>query len=102
MNTRYELNDKLKRITQNVYFQPPSNVQLKYPCIVYRLRTINSNSANNTSYIRHKVYDITYMSRDEETSIYDEMHKTFIGVGLDNIMVMDGIYQETYSLSYKY
>ena len=33
--TRLDLQSYLKTLTANVYFQPPENVKLNYPCIIY-------------------------------------------------------------------
>ncbi len=35
MAPRLQLQSLLSEITENVYFQPPNNVQMQYPCIVY-------------------------------------------------------------------
>ena len=39
MSKRIDLGNKLKEIlgSSNVYFQPPDNLKMVYPCIRYRL-----------------------------------------------------------------
>lgn len=49
MRTREDLQKKLVEIigNNNVYFQPPSNVQMKYPAIRYQLDSIELRRADN-------------------------------------------------------
>ena len=45
MGTRIELQEMLEQITPNVYYQPPSTISIKYPCIVYTRRSIETDKA---------------------------------------------------------
>ena len=36
--------------SRNVYFQPPENVRINYPAIVYSLGTVNKLYANDNAY----------------------------------------------------
>ena len=42
MSKRVDLGNKLKEIlgSNNVYFQPPDNLKMVYPCIRYRLEVV--------------------------------------------------------------
>lgn len=48
--------DKLR-----VYFQPPPNVQMEYPCIVYSNDAEDSQFAGNKPYRRTKRWLVTYI-----------------------------------------
>lgn len=45
-------------IADRVYFQPPSNVTMEYPCIVYDLAPGWTKSANNKPYLYKQQYEV--------------------------------------------
>lgn len=47
-----------------VYFQPPSNVQMQYPCIVYQRDSARTEFAGNRPYNYTQRYQLTLISRD--------------------------------------
>lgn len=48
----------------NVYFQPPSNVQMRYPCFVYQRDSARTEFAGNKPYNYRQRYQLTLISRD--------------------------------------
>lgn len=50
----------------NVYFQPPSNVQMLYPAIVYRRDDIDTEFAGNNPYRLTTRYQVTVISRNPD------------------------------------
>ena len=52
MASRLDLQTKFERIlgSRNVYFQPPSSVQMKYPAIVYSRKDIEIRHADDGTY----------------------------------------------------
>lgn len=63
---RSELSEILHGICDNVYFQPPTNTKLIYPCIVYSNDTIDAIHADNAPYALYLVYSLTYITRDPD------------------------------------
>jgi hypothetical protein len=59
----------------NVYFQPPANVQMKYPCIVYAQDNAKTEFAGNNPYRYAKRYQVTVISRDPDSPIPDKVAK---------------------------
>ena len=55
--------------SDNVYFQPPPDFKMKYPCIVYRLDKIHSASADNTVYKTENRYQLTVIDADPDGGI---------------------------------
>src|SRR4051812_10975857 len=43
----------------HVYFQPPSNITMHYPCIVYRRDSSRTLFAGNEKYLHSKRYQVT-------------------------------------------
>lgn len=71
MAPRSELNARFKEIVANVYFQPPSNVQMKYPCIVYQRSRIDTKFAGDNPYLQFRRYTATVIDPDPDSGIVD-------------------------------
>ena len=56
-----------------VYFQPPSSVQMQYPCIVYKRNDHTTNFADNLPYRTETQYEVTVMDRDPDSPIPDRV-----------------------------
>lgn len=59
--------------SNNVYFEPPESVKIKYPCIIYGLDDVYSNRADNISYKTTRLYQITCIGKDPDTDIPDKI-----------------------------
>lgn len=71
MRSRLELHEILCDIlgSRNVYFQPPTNVNMRYPAIVYNLSDIENKHANDRVYSFTNQYQITLIDRNPETDV---------------------------------
>lgn len=65
---RLQLQTTLELIlgTTDVYFQPPPNTQMQYPCIVYKRDSAATEFADNAPYDYNQRYQVTYISRDPD------------------------------------
>ena len=54
-----------------VYFQPPTNDQMVYPCIVFNRDRGRTFFANNKPYHHVKAYTVTVMDTDPDSDIPD-------------------------------
>lgn len=59
--------------SDNVYFQPPSTVQMSYPCIVYNRDTAATDYSNNVPYRYKKRYQIMVIDKDPDSPIPDKV-----------------------------
>lgn len=73
MDRRLKLHEKLLEICPNVYFQPPENVKLKYPCILYRRSNGSTLFANNNPYKFTKNYIITVIDKDPDSDLVNKV-----------------------------
>jgi hypothetical protein len=94
---RSDLQTLLETITENVYFQPPPNVQMQYPCIVYNRDRAITRFADNNPYKRVKGYQVTVIDRDPDSEIPDKI------AGLpqclfDRWFVVDNLNHDVYTL----
>lgn len=75
MAPRLDLHDVLKTIleTDQVYFQPPTNVHMEYPCIVYHRDYELINHADDIPYKHMKRYLVTVIDKDPDSTIPDKV-----------------------------
>jgi hypothetical protein len=75
MPPRTDFQDLLEAIlgSGEVYFQPPSSVQIRYPCIVYKLNNIDTGYADNKPYSHEKQYMVTVIDKNPDSIIPDEI-----------------------------
>ena len=59
--------------SDNVYFQPPESMKLKYPCIVYNISNADTLYAGNIPYKFDICYQLTFMSRDPDDETRDKI-----------------------------
>lgn len=73
------LENLMKEVTgntkANVYFQPPENLKLEYPAIVYNRDRVNTEHAGNFPYLQTKRYAVTVIDRDPDSLIPDAIAK---------------------------
>jgi hypothetical protein len=74
MAPRLQLHELLQLITPHVYFQPPENVKLEYPCIIYKRDFADTKFADNEPYAFKKRYMVTVIDRDPDSDIPDKVH----------------------------
>lgn len=75
MDHRLALESLLKETlgSENVYFQPPTNSKMQYPCIVYKRDFIKSQYADNAPYSLDTRYTLTYISRSPDDGMVDKL-----------------------------
>lgn len=56
-----------------VYFQPPPNIKMVYPCITYKLTNQDLKRANNNVYLQKKQYAVTVIDADPDSVIPDKV-----------------------------
>jgi len=73
MAPRLQLQTLLESVTENVYFQPPPNIKMSYPCIVYSRSGSSADHADNELYRHAKQYQVTVVDRDPDTDLADQV-----------------------------
>ena len=77
MNNRIELQSLLEDVlgSRQVYFQPPANVAMKYPAIVYSRNRIDNTHANDEIYKQEISYSITVIDQNPDSEIVAKVSK---------------------------
>lgn len=71
MDSREELQTLLEEVlgSRNVYFQPPDNVRMSYPAIVYSRNRIANDHANDDVYRQSLSYELTVIDANPDSEI---------------------------------
>jgi hypothetical protein len=81
----------------HVYFQPPSNIQMQYPCIVYKREASQTSHADNNKYLHSKRYQVTVIDRNPDTELCDMVEELPL-CGFDRYFPADGLNHYVFTL----
>lgn len=75
MNRRVELQQKLEELlgSNHVYYQPPENLKMEYPCIRYSKSDITSRHADNINYVNRTGYDIIVIDKHPDNVVIEKI-----------------------------
>lgn len=101
MDKRLELHEMLCELlgSRNVYFQPPENVRMKYPAIVYALDNVKVAHADGGVYSFTKRYSVTFITDDPDNSYIDKMLQLTM-CSFNREYVSDNLYHYVFELYY--
>jgi hypothetical protein len=101
MGRRLELQGILENIlgSRNVYFQPPSNTKIQYPCIVYQRNNIDGVYADNSKYLNKYRYSLTLIGSSPENSLIESLLELPY-CSYDRFYVADGLNHDSFTLYY--
>lgn len=96
LEKRLELHEILCDVlgSRNVYFQPPENLKMKFPCIIYEHDNNYIAHADNRKYSKMRKYTITIVTNDPDTDIpekldeipFTEFNRRFVADNMHNIV----------------
>lgn len=68
---RPEFNALLQDIlgAKNVYYQPPAELKMKYPCIRYESSNLDVKRADNHGYRVTRSYTVLYISKTQDEDV---------------------------------
>ena len=84
--------------SNNVYFQPPESMKLKYPCIIYTRNKIITTPADNLAYKTDFSYTITLVDTDPDSPINIKLIAA--GCKFDRPFKTTGLYHTVYTITY--
>lgn len=100
---RERLHVILLKLCPNAYFQPPSDVKMDYPCIVYAKATPDTVRANNQVYGMSRAYTLTVIEDDPEEydgGLPETIVKSFAMCDWNTQYVADNLYHTSLTLYY--
>lgn len=79
MDKRLKLHGELIKIlgSNNVYFQPPETLKMKYPCIRYNKARPRVDHADDMRYFKRDHYELTVITTDPDSDLPERLADTF-------------------------
>lgn len=101
MGTRLDLHEALCDLlgSRNVYFQAPEDGRLKYPCIIYSLKDVDIQHADNLPYKWLDCYQLTLIDSDPDTRTRKRIER-LPRVRFSNKFTSDNLHHFVYQLYY--
>lgn len=94
------LTNELLQFLPNVYFQPPSNITMNYPCIVFNKNGKNRQYGNDGVYLSKQGYQIMVIEIDPDTDVADRIEKHFQYCTISQYYTVDNLNHTTLNLYY--
>lgn len=103
MDHRPELQKILESIegVTKVYFDPPVNTRIEYPCIKFSLNRRTAIYADDRKYIKGENYIIIFITRDvTKASLVLEQIEDIPCTNWDRTYIADGLHHYVYTKNY--
>ncbi|MBP5595169.1 MAG: hypothetical protein J6Y02_07290 [Pseudobutyrivibrio sp.] len=103
MKTWSELHEVLSEImgeNGNVYFQPPENLKIKYPCIVFERTNALTTYADNNPYQVVKRYTVTLITKSADNDQYLDKLLMLPMCTFDRQFVTEGLVHDVFNIYY--
>lgn len=102
MASRLQLQSEFEELlgSTNVYYQPPSNSSIKYPCIIYELSSTDTIPADNKKYVKTNRYHVKHIYKSLDNELKNAILDKFMMISHDNRMKVDGLYNDDFTLYY--
>lgn len=96
---RTDLQEILENIigNRNVYFAPPNNVELEFPCIIYRITGKQNYHADNIKYRKLNRYSLTVIDKCPDSSIPTDL-EDLIYCSFNRFFISDNLNHWVYDL----
>lgn len=85
--------------SNNVYFQPPETLKIKYPCIVYSLSSDITKHADDKKYLNKNRYTITIIDKNPDSE-FPNLLKELDYCSFDRFFVSDNLNHFVFDLYY--
>lgn len=82
----------------SVYYNPDSNITLKYPCIIFSIDRENSRYADNKRYMSQLRYTVTLVTRNAVDLLIAKLMDNFNYLSLDRTYRTSGLYHYVFVL----
>lgn len=102
MASRIDLQNKLETIlnSRNVYFQPPSTINISYPAIIYELDKIDTFRADNKHYKLNNKYTVTLIHKNPDNDVVEKILMTFDYCSLNKTYSSDNLHHYVFEIYY--
>lgn len=100
MGSRLELHNELLPLCPNVYFQPPSNITMLYPCIVYNKTDKIRLYGSDIVHYSKQEYKITVIDKNPDSDIANQVELLLPYCIIDQYYTVDNLNHTALTLYY--
>lgn len=100
MDNRVKLHRELEQFGLPLYFSPPADKTMAYPCIVYSKVVPSITFANDRIYKNAQEYQLTVVEKDPDSNKADLINGHFRYSLITNKNIIDKLYQTNIKLYY--
>jgi hypothetical protein len=94
---RAKLQTLLETFVEHVYFQPPINIRLQYPCIVYKRDNADTKFADDKPYDIRTRYMVTVIDLDPDSEIPGKVARLPMS-SFNRFYITDDLNHDVYSV----
>ena len=100
MVSRQQLHDRLRLAlgSNYVYYQPPENLKMNFPAIVYTLSDMSYAMANNKKYIKNRSYKVIVISHTVDPEVVSTL-EDFDYCKFQQVYTADGLYHYVFRIN---
>lgn len=98
MKTWSEFYEVLSEIAPNVWYQPPENLKLKYPCILFELSNALIDYADNNPYQITKRYTVTLITKTADNHEYVDQLLNLPMCTFDREFINEGLVHDVFTI----
>ena len=101
MGTQEQLQSKLEELlgSENVYYQSPPSIGMKYPAILYSKSKIDSKYADNKKYSMNTKYELIVIDKRPDNPVIKEL-LSLPYCSYDRAYKADNLYHDSLTLYY--
>lgn len=81
-----------------VYFQPPPNLSLEFPCVVYEKVRTEVRRADDRPFTFYDRYTVTHISKTNDETVPIKMLGAFRHAFQDREFKTEGLYHQVYTV----
>lgn len=103
MGSRLEFQLRLETLAGSgikVYFQPPANNKISYPCVIYSLSRMEVDHADNQAYFVRKAYEVKYVDKNPDATFPDMYIKSQPMTRFDREFCADNLHHWVFTTYY--
>lgn len=94
-----EINKLLQDIlgAKNVYYQPPAEIKMHYPCIRYEPSSLRTQKADNHGYHVTRSYNVMYIAKKQDDDVVMRLARLPMSRH-DRSYKASGLYHEVFTI----
>lgn len=99
---RIQLQEKLVEVlgSDQVFFQKPINLMIKYPCLIYSRISPKIMKADNKPYVGWMGYEVIGISKNPDNDLISKMLNAFQFCYVGNSYIADNLYHQPFTIYY--